>query len=172
MRVILCLWMDRENFKHANSVGGVHKFSYVLHVGLELWCCEFSVAMRQMFGSNLNKFYVLLPLAQSSSRVLFTINVLQHRHGIGCYFWVNSAFNINGSTVNTKVTGQKYQRQLHRVKDQIMERCYTTFLVVAVVVFYDISSQNMNHQVIQNSSAVYGVPYPHILTRDGSILMV
>uniref|UniRef100_A0A2K2BSE4 Uncharacterized protein n=1 Tax=Populus trichocarpa TaxID=3694 RepID=A0A2K2BSE4_POPTR len=80
--------MDRENFKHANSVGGVHKFSYVLHVGLELWCCEFSVAMRQMFGSNLNKFYVLLPLAQSSSRVLFTINVLQHRHGIGCYFLV------------------------------------------------------------------------------------
>jgi hypothetical protein len=88
VRVILCLWMDRENFKHANSVGGVHKFSYVLHVGLELWCCQFSVAMRQMFGSNLNKFYVLLPLAQSSSRVLFTINVLQHRHGIGCYFLV------------------------------------------------------------------------------------
>jgi hypothetical protein len=56
-----------------------------------------------------------------------------------------------------------------------MERCYTTFLVVVVVVvvvFYDISSQNMNHQVIRNSSAVYGVPYPHILTRDGSILMV
>jgi hypothetical protein len=55
-----------------------------------------------------------------------------------------------------------------------MERCYTTFLLllVVVVVFYDISSQNMNHQVIQNSSAVYGVPYPHILTRDGSILMV
>jgi hypothetical protein len=70
VRVILCLWMDRENFKHANSVGGVHKFSSVLHVGFELWCRDFSVAMRQMFGSNLNKFQVLLPLAQSSSRVL------------------------------------------------------------------------------------------------------
>ncbi|KAJ7009922.1 Golgi SNARE 11 family protein [Populus alba x Populus x berolinensis] len=54
--------------------------------GLELWCCEFSVAMRQMFGSNLNKFYVLL----------------RNPHLV--------VFNINGSTVNTKVTRQKYQR--------------------------------------------------------------
>jgi len=28
---------------------------------------------------------------------------------IGCYFLENSAFNINGSTVNTEVTRQKYQ---------------------------------------------------------------
>ncbi|KAJ6713115.1 GOS-28 SNARE- RELATED [Salix purpurea] len=41
-----------------------------------------------------------------------------------------------------------------------------------VDVFYVISSRNINHQGIQNSSALYGVPYPHILTRDENILMV